>query len=784
MTDQLAMHGTTKPRAASYVRLAATSVVAMWLVILATPAGHAQAPSAAAAPVPSPAASSPLLKQYCITCHNERAKVGGLALDSKDFDHVAVDAATWEKVVRKLRTGMMPPSGARRPERTVLDAFASDLESRLDQAAPAGAALHAPALHRLNRTEYANAVRDLLALDVDVKALLPADASSEGFDNIAEALATSPSLVQGYVSAAMKISRRAVGDRTATPAQIIYSPPGALAQDRHIDGLPLGTRGGMLITHTFPLDAEYELSVGGAVGGGRGGAGGPALDVTLDGAKITVENPRSFRIKVTAGPHTIGAALVDRQRSAGVDDQFSDFRIDSVFTPAGGVGTIAITGPFNPTGAGDTPSRRRILICHPASASEERACARKIITTIAHRAYRRGLLDDEVETLLGFYQQGRGDGDFESGIQQALARILVAPSFLYRVEEEPKGVRAGETYRISNLELASRLSFFLWSSIPDDELLDVATKGRLRDQTVLEQQVKRMLADARSEALTTNFAGQWLYLRELANVQTSATNFDDNLRQAFRRETELLFSTVVRDDRSIIDLLNADYTFVDERLARHYGIPNIHGSYFRRISLAADSPRRGLLGQGSMLTVTSVATRTSPVSRGKWILENILGTPAPVPPPGVETNLEKDPAEVKVTTLRQRLEAHRSNPVCASCHKIMDPIGFSLENFDLVGTWRERDGRSPVDTSGQLVDGTPLHGPADLRQALLSRSDAFVTTATERLLTYAMGRPVEYYDMPTVRAIVHRAAKNDYRFSSLVLGVIESAPFQMNMKKP
>jgi hypothetical protein len=776
-------------RSFSYFRVLVAGFVATWMVVLLMPAGHAQTPPAAApAPgsSPAPASSSPpVLKQYCVTCHNERAKIGGLALDSKDFDHVGADAITWEKVVRKIRTGMMPPSGARRPERSVLDGFVSELETRLDQAAPVGASLHAPALHRLNRTEYANAIRDLIALDVDVKALLPSDASSEGFDNIAEALAVSPSLVQGYVSAAMKISRRAVGDRSATPSQTTYSPPGGLAQDRHIEGLPLGTRGGMLITHTFPLDAEYEFSVGGGFGGGRGGgAGGPAMDVTLDGEKIAVENPRSFRIKVTAGPHTIGAALVDRQRAAGVDDQFSDFRIDSVFTPAGGVGTVAITGPFNASGAGDTPSRRRIFVCHPAGPSDERPCARKIITTLAHRAYRRALLDDEVETLLGFYQQGRGDGDFESGIQHALARILVAPSFLYRVEEEPKGVRPGETYPISNLELASRLSFLLWSSIPDDELLDVASKGRLRDPAVLSQQVKRMLADERSEALTENFAGQWLYLRDLATVQTSATNFDDNLRAAFRRETELLFSAIVREDRSIIDLLNADYTFVDERLARHYGIPNIHGSYFRRISLDANSPRRGLLGQGSMLTVTSVATRTSPVSRGKWILENILGTPAPVPPPGVETNLEKDPAEVKVTTLRQRLEAHRSNPVCASCHKIMDPIGFSLENFDLVGTWRERDGRAPVDTTGQLVDGTMLHGPADLRQALLSRSDAFVTTATERLLTYAMGRPVEYYDMPTVRAIVHRAAKNDYRFSSLVLGVIESAPFQMKMKSP
>jgi len=790
--DQMTSHEITTPRNQSCVfscfRVFVAAFVATLMISVAMPEGHAQAPAtAAASAAASASAGSPsaVLTQYCVTCHNERAKVGGLALDSKDVEHVAADAATWEKVVRKIRTGMMPPSGARRPERRVLDGFASALETRLDQAAPVGESLQAPALHRLNRTEYANAIRDLIALDVDVKALLPSDASSEGFDNIAEALAVSPSLVQGYVSAAMKISRRAVGDRTATPAQITYSPPGGLAQDRHIDGLPLGTRGGMLVRHTFPLDAEYELSVGGGFAGGRGGgAGAPALDVTMDGEKLVVENPRSFRIKVAAGPHTIGAALVDRQRAAGVDDQFSDFRIDSVFTPAGGVGTITVTGPFNATGAGDTPSRRRIFVCRPASIGDERPCARKIITTLAHRAYRRALLDDEVETLLGFYQQGRGDGDFESGIQHALARILVAPSFLYRIEEEPKDVRPGDTYRLSDLELASRLSFFLWSSIPDDELLEVAGKGRLRDPAVLGQQVKRMLTDARSEALTTNFAGQWLYLRDLANVQTSASNFDDNLRQAFRRETEMLFSTIVREDRSVIDLLNADYTFVDERLARHYGIPNIHGSYFRRIPLPADSPRRGLLGQGSMLTVTSVATRTSPVSRGKWILENILGLPALVPPPGVEVNLESDPAQVKVTSLRQRMEAHRANPVCASCHKIMDPIGFALEPFDLVGTWRERDGGIPVDASGQLVDGTPLHGPADLRQALLTRSDAFVTTATERLLTYALGRPVEYFDMPTVRSIVHRAASNDYKFSSLVLGVIESAPFQMKMKKP
>jgi hypothetical protein len=772
------------------MRIAVTVLPTFLVVaILATPAGHAQAPVPPAPAPPAagaaPAAPAAVVKQYCTTCHNERMKTGALVLEGKDVDQVGADAATWEKVVRKIRTGMMPPSGARRPDRAVLDDLAAQLEDRLDAVPSNPDALHAPNLHRLNRTEYANAVRDLIALDIDVKSLLPSDASADGFDNIAEALAVSPALVQGYVSAAMKISRRAVGDRTAAPSQVTYTPPANLAQDRHIEGLPLGTRGGMLVEHTFPLDAEYELSVGGAFGGaGRGGGpGAPALDVTLDGDRIAVENPRSFRLKVTAGPHTIGVSLVDRVRSAGVDEQYSDFRIDSAFTPGGGVGAVSITGPFNPTGVGDTPSRRRIFVCRPETSSVEAACARRIITTLARRAYRRAPLDDEVETLLGFYQQGRTGGDFDAGIQQAVARILVAPGFLYRLEEDPKSVRPGETYRISDLELASRLSFFLWSSIPDDELLDVATKGRLRDRTVLAQQVQRMLADGKAKALTENFAGQWLYLRDLANVQTSATNFDDNLRESFRRETELLFSTIVQEDRSLLDLLDADYTFVDERLARHYGIPNIHGSYFRRVPLDPDSPRRGLLGQGSILTVTSVATRTSPVTRGKWILENVLGLPPLVPPPGVEVNLEKDPAAVKVTSLRERMEAHRQNPVCASCHKIMDPVGFALEPFDLVGTWRERDGGKPIDASGQLVDGTPLRGPADLRKALLSRSDVFVTTATERLLTYALGRPTEYYDMPTVRSIVHRAAKADYHFSSLVLGVVESAPFQTKIKK-
>ncbi len=715
------------------------------------------------------------LNQYCVTCHNAALRTGGLALDVAGIEHVGTDAATWEKAVKKIRTGMMPPSGARRPARPELDAFAASLEARLDLANPPGARPEAPALHRLNRTEYANAIRDLLALDVDAKALLPSDDSSEGFDNLAEALSVSPSLIQGYVGAAMKISRRAVGDRSAIASQVTYSAPPALVQDRHIEGLPLGTRGGLLVTHTFPLDAEYEFTLG-------GGAAGARTDVTIDGEPVALANPRSFRRVVTAGPHSIGLALVDRQRGAGVDDAFSDFRADAEFRPVGGVANVVINGPFSSTGAGTTPSRQRIFTCRPASQAEETPCARRIVGALARRAFRGAVAATDIATLMAFYEQGRKAGDFEAGVEQALARILVAPKFIYRWEEEPAAVRPGVTYRISDLALASRLSFFLWSSIPDDELLDLASKGLLRQPRSLERQIRRMIADPRSSALVQNFAGQWLYLRDLATVQTDAANFDDNLRQAFRRETELLFDTIVREDRNLLDLIDADYTFVDERLARHYGIPNVYGSHFRKVALDASSTRRGLLGQGSMLTVTSVSTRTSPVVRGKWILENLLGAPVPQPPPGVETNLDADPAKGP-TTLRQRLERHRSNPVCASCHRIMDPMGFALENFDLVGTWRESEGGLPIDNTGQLADGTPLRGPADLRQAVLSRSDAFMTLATEKLLTYALGRPMRPEDMPVVRTIVRRAAQNDHRFSALLLGVIDSPPFRMRLKK-
>jgi len=739
------------------------------------PAGPALRSSLAQGSASEGGTESAFLTQYCFGCHNQRAKIAGLALDTLDLAKAGSDAETWEKVVKKIRTGMMPPSGARRPERAALDGFAAQLEARLDKAVDPNAALVTPALHRLNRTEYANAIRDLLGLDVDVNVLLPADGSSQGFDNLAEALAVSPSLIQGYVSAAMKISRLAVGDKTMGPSQVTYSPPPDLAQDRHIDGLPLGTRGGMLIHHTFPLDAEYDFALG-----GRGG--GPGIDITLDGEQVKVDNPRSFRLKVTAGPHTIGLSLPDRQRGAGVDEIYSDFRANAVFTNPGGVPNLVITGPLNITGVGDTPSRRKLFVCRPTSQGDETSCARTILTTLARRAYRGPVSAGEIDTLMEFYRRGRQTGDFESSIQEALARVLVAPRFVYRAEDEPAAVASGQAYRVSDIDLASRLSFFLWSSIPDDELIDVATKGRLRDPKVLNQQVKRMLADAKADALVENFAGQWLYLRELDHVQTEAKNFDENLRQSFRRETELLFTTIVRDDRSLIDLLDADYTFVDERLARHYGIPNVQGSYFRRVQLPQDSPRRGLLGQGSMLTVTSIATRTSPVSRGKWVLENLLGTPAPVPPPGVETNLGGAEA-AKTSSLRQRLEAHRASPVCATCHRIMDPMGFALENFDLIGEWREFDGPTRIDSTGQLADGTPVKGPEDLRRAVLSRSDAFMTTASEKLYTYALGRPVHSYDMPTVRGIVRRAAANDNRFSSLVMGIIESDAFQKRVKK-
>jgi len=754
------------------------------LLVLSTATGAARlSQSSAGKPAASSASlntSPALMNQYCSNCHNADDLAGGMDISKLDIEKIGKDAAVWERIVRKVRTGMMPPSGQPRPTRAVLDAFASDLESRLDKTAAANPNPGTLSVHRLNRTEYANAVRDLLDLEVDVTNILPADDSNEGFDNMADALSVSPTLIQGYVSAAMKISRRAVGDRTLTPSQVTYTAPSGLVQDTRFDGLPIGTRGGMLIHYTFPLDAEYQFSTGGGgPGGARGGGGG--TDITLDGQPLTIRGNQ--RIKVTAGPHVITMAVIEGRKAGGVDDAYSDFRVNSQFAVGGGVSTLVITGPFNATGVGDTPSRRRIFVCLPANAAEELPCARKILTTVARRAFRRPLADDtEVNGLMTFFEQGRKEGDFETGIQQALARILVAPRFIFRAEDEPATAKPGTIYRVSDLDMASRLSFFLWSSIPDDVLLELASAGKLKDPTVLEQQVQRMLKDPKSDALVKNFAGQWLYLRDVAGAAPDTKEFDENLRKAMIKETEMLFDSIVREDKSLLTLLDADYTFLNERLARNYGIPNIRGDYFRKIPLAADSPRRGLLGQGSILTVTSIATRTSPVQRGKWVLQNILGTPPPVPPPNVEINLEADPKAAKPNSLRERLEMHRTQPVCASCHKIMDPIGFSLENFDMIGKWRTTDGGVPINSSGVLVDGTPLNSPADLRKALMSRSDCFVTASTERLLTYALGRGTDYNDMPAVRTIVRDASKNDNRFSALVMGVVKSAPFQTRMK--
>ena len=770
----------------------ASGVAAMACVAIATASlGAGPAPELQAAPgaprairpvrssTTPPGPNAAFVSKYCVTCHNARTKSGGLVLDPAGLAQVGEHVEIWEKVVRKLRTGLMPPSGMPRPDQPTMTQFTTALEAQLDRANPPGKHLDTPTFQRLNRVEYSNAIRDLLSLDVDTKLLLPGDDSSEGFDNIAEALTVSPSLVQAYVAAALKISRRALGDRSAAPSQITYSAPSQWVHDRHVEGLPLGTRGGVLVEHTFPLDAEYEFSIG---GGGAGGPGGAAIDITLDGSQLKVPNPRTFRQRVTAGPHAIGLALVDRQRGAGVDDSFSDHRTDATFVTGGGVQTLTILGPFSSAGTGDTPSRQRILVCRPSTASDEPRCARQILTTLARRAYRRPPRAAEVDTLMAFYRQGRQEGDFEIGLQQALARIIVAPAFLFRSEEPPAAVTPGTVYPISDLALASRLSFFLWSTIPDDQLLDLAVAGRLSNRVVLERQVRRMLADPKAQALIENFAGQWLMLRDLDTVQTDAPHFDDNLRRSFKRETQMLVEHIVREDRSLVDLLDADYTFADERLARHYGIPNVYGSYFRRVQLAADSPRRGVLGQGSVQTITSVSTRTSPVLRGKWVLENLLGAPPPEPPPGVEVNLDPAPGAAP-TTLRQRLEMHRRNPVCASCHTIMDPIGFALENFDHVGEWRETDGPGRVDATGQLADGTALAGPSDLRRAVLSRTDAFMTVAAEKLLTYAVGRPMLDTDMSSVREAVRRAGVQQNRFSSLVLAVAHSAPFRLRMKK-
>jgi hypothetical protein len=757
-------------------------VAAVFIATGVAVAGRQQAPSPPARTAAAPDAA--FVQQYCLTCHNSRTNAGGLGLDAVNVQNVDGHAEVWEKVVRKLRTGAMPPDGAPKPAPAARQTFTTALEAALDASAARRLDPGTPALHRLNRTEYSNAIRDLLVLDVDVSALLPPDDSTAGFDNIADVLGVSPALIEGYVAAATKISRLAVGDPSIGLDRVVYRAPGDLSQDSQLEGMPIGTRGGIIVRHTFPLDAEYDLQVGQAGGGARLGGAPPAGGrgdgpyVALDGVQIAIQGRGATRVRVSAGPHTLVAAVVAGNRTAGADGVFD------IPARAPGISQIAIAGPHNSTGPGDTPSRRRLFVCTPASVADEEPCARRILSTLLTRAYRRpiGSSAPELVTPLEFYRSGRQVGSFERGIQRALARVLVDPAFLFRFEREPATIAVGAAYKLSDLELASRLSFFLWSSIPDDELIALAAKGALKEPATLERQVRRMLSDARAEALVANFAGQWLFLRELKNARPDSADFDANLRTSMQRETELLFRTILQEDRSVVEFLDSDFTFVDERLARHYGIAGVRGPRMRRVTIPADSPRRGLLGHGSILTLTSAANRTSPVVRGKWILDNLLGTPPPQPPPGVETNLEKDPQQVKVTSLRQRLEQHRNSPTCASCHRLIDPIGLALENFDHTGRWREMDGPARIDATGQLADGTKVTGPDSLRRALLARSDVFVSVVAEKLLTYAVGRPMRPADMPAVRAIIRGAAPEQYKLSSLILQTVRTPQFQMRTK--
>jgi mono/diheme cytochrome c family protein len=751
-----------------------------------------------------------LVDKYCVTCHSERLKTGGLVLEKLDMAKVPERADVWEKVAMKLRGGMMPPPGLPRPEGKSLDGLATFIEDEIDHAYSAKANPGRVGLHRLNRAEYANAVRDLLGVEVDGADLLPADDSNYGFDNIADALTVSPVLLERYLTAAWKISGLAVGDMKITPATYTYRVKPDASQDKHVEGLPVGTRGGIVVKHNFPLDGEYRFKVrfwGNTVNTPRGLELPTRVEVLLDGARVklttiggqddadlantnptagaeAVANRVEVRVPVKAGPHTIGVTFLLKSSGPNVDllQPYDREKLDPINT-AGipELDWVSVSGPFNPTGYGDTPSRRKILVCRPAAGADAVPCARRILGTLARRAYRRPVTEKEMETLLTYFQRGQNEAkSFEAGIQQGIAFMLVNPQFLFRMETDPATTTAGAAYRVSDLELASRLSFFLWSSIPDDQLLTLASQGKLKDPAVLEQQVRRMLADSRSDALVSNFLGQWLYLRNLKGISPDSQvfpDFDDNLREALQHETEMFFTSIMREDRSVSEMVTANYTFVNERLARHYGIPNVYGNQFRKVTVT-DEARRGILGHGSVLTVSSYANRTSPVLRGKWVLTNILGTPPPPPPPNVPPL-----KEIARGTMRERMEQHRANPACSGCHRVMDPLGFSLENFDATGHWRTVDGGGLIDASGNMADGTKIDGPSSLRQALAAKPEMFARTITSMLLTYGLGRGLEYYDTPVVRQIVRDAGKKDYRFSEIIVGIVKSAPFQMRVKK-
>ena len=745
---------------------------------------------------PSPEYAT-LVATYCVTCHNDRLKTGGLSLQGLDLATVPEHARAWERVARKLRSGEMPPSTVRnRPDSHAAAALVTYLETTLDRAAIAQPDPGRTPVHRLNRAEYSNAVRDLLAVDVRPGEWLPVDDSGYGFDNIAAVLSTSPSLLDRYMSAAHKVARLAVGDLTMRPVEEIYDarrdPNKGSRNEQLNDELPFDSRAGMTVAHYFPLDADYVFKV-------------RFLGVQSGGEETEID-PFQVRVAVHAGLHTIGVTSPRENlkaeseappggpgggggRGGGgvqiptpVDLRLSGARLQrfDVRAATPEVSKLIVGGPYNPTARGDTPSRRAIFVCHPVQPAQEAACARTILTTLARRAFRRPVTSADVQPLMAFYQTARAnDGDFESGVQSAIEAMLVSPEFLFRVELDPAAAAPNAAHAVSDLELASRLSFFLWSTIPDPELLGVAEHGRLHDPSVLEHQVRRMLDDPRADALVSNFAGQWLQLRNVETVRPDPVifPFDEALRQSFLTETGLFVSSIFREDRSLLDLLSADYTFINQRLAEHYGIPRVYGSQFRRVTVA-DVNRRGLLGQGSVLAVTSNPTRTSPVKRGKWILENLLGTPPPPPPPDVP-ELKAAPHGT-LLSMREQMQVHRANAVCAACHSRMDPIGFALENYDAVGRWRSEDAGARIDASGKLPDGTEFDGPAGLRELLLTTyRDDFIRTATEKLLTFALGRGVEYYDAPAVRAIDREAARDNYRISSWILAVVKSAPFQM-----
>jgi len=760
---------------------------------------------------------SSTIRGYCVDCHNDIERVADLSLDRLDLAHIDADREIWEKVLEKLNAGMMPPPDARRPEPEIYDAVTDWLAGALDEGFTPY--LPPPGAHRLNRTEYANVIRDLLGIEVDPAAFLPVDDSSSGFDNQAGTLTLSPALLEAYLSAAGKISRLAVGD-VDTPTQTVYRVAEDTTQNYHVEGLPFGTRGGLLVDHYFPADGEYVIKIFsvnlGNMGNFRpfGEVRGEQLEVSLDGERIALFDwdeefnlNRGFgggqgqletidvRVPVTAGPHKIGVTFL-ATNFAPLLDLNNDFERSTIetgglpgFTFYPHVGSVRIDGPYNAKGAADTPARKRLFVCYPQNTGDEQACAERIVSTLAFRAYRGFDTEEDIRTLMRFYEQGRQAGGFEAGIQMALQRALMDPKFIYRFEFEPDDVGEGELYEIDSLALASRLSFFLWSSMPDDELLELAKRNELSDPQVLEAQVRRMIEDPRSKAFTENFAGQWLALRNLDGHQPVVDeypDFDDNLRQAFRRETELFFDSILREGRSALELLTADYTFVNDRLAKHYGIPGIQGSHFRRVELGeAFDERRGLLGKGSILTTSSQPGRTSPVIRGNWIMTHLIGVPPPPPPPNVpqlEASEEELLGSGATPTLREMLEKHRENPACLSCHSLMDPFGFALEPFDAIGRMRTTDNGKPIDSADVMYDGTRVEGPAGVRAFVLKYSDQFVTNLAEKLVTYAIGRGVTYRDMPIVRSIVREAAEDEYRLDSMIVAVAKSAAFRMNTK--